>query len=401
MAGRGGLNLTHSEDIEPFIQKYQDRADYLGPIIRGFPPQALRDWCEGLGEKTFIGTSGRVFPETFKASPLLRAWIKRLEHQGVRFMLNHEWGGWDGHELIFNTAKGQTKITPDATLLALGGASWPRLGSDGTWVNILQKENVKIAALQPANCGFCVDWSDVFSKKFVGQPLKTITASFLGHKIHGEIMIAAKGIEGGPVYALSSYLREEINKAGAASLLLDLKPDFTLEALTDRLKRPRARKSLTNFLRSAVNLSDVAVGLLMECPDRAALGDYPAEKLALLIKHYPLNLRGTFPIDRAISTAGGVMFDSLNENLMLVDKHGVFVAGEMLDWDAPTGGYLLQGCMATGVRAAHGIMSWLKLKRPANLVLSLQEGYYVQRRTFYIFAVYQSAELLCVKINNR
>lgn len=360
MAGRGGLNLTHSEDIEPFIQKYQDRADHLGPIIRAFPPQLLRDWCEGLGEKTFIGTSGRVFPESFKASPLLRSWIKRLEHQGVRFLLNHEWIGWEGQALIFNTVKGQVEIIPDATLLALGGASWPRLGSDGAWVNILHKDNVKIARLQPANCGFCVDWSDVFSKKFVGQPLKTITASFLDHKIHGEIMIAAKGIEGGPVYALSSYLREAINQAGVATLLLDLKPDYSLEALSDRLKKPRARKSLTNFLRSAVNLSDVAIGLLMECPDRAALGDYPPERLALLIKNYPLNLRGNFPIDRAISTAGGVMFDGLNADLMLVVKPGVFVAGEMLDWDAPTGGYLLQGCMSTGVRAAQGIIDWLE-----------------------------------------
>lgn len=363
MAGRGGLNLTHSEDIDFFIQKYRERADILGPIVHAFPPQALRDWCEGLGEKTFIGTSGRVFPESFKASPLLRAWIRRLEEQGVLFMLNHEWCGWDHNALIFKTADGSAQIKPDATLLALGGASWPRLGSDGTWGDILQKEHVSIAPLQPANCGFFTDWSDIFSKKFSGQPLKTITASFQDHKIPGEIMITRKGVEGGAVYALSALLRREINEKNSAALSLDLKPDLSLEALAERLKKPKARKSLSNYLRSAVNLSDVAIGLLMERPDRAALGEYSPEKLALLIKNYPLNLRAPFPIDRAISTAGGVMFDSVDKNLMLVKKPGVFVAGEMLDWEAPTGGYLLQACMATGVRAAHGIADWLTLTR--------------------------------------
>lgn len=359
MAGRGGLNLTHSENIQPFVQKYRERAEVLGPIIDAFPPQALRDWCEGLGEKTFIGTSGRVFPESFKASPLLRAWIKRLEGQGVRFMLNHEWRGWDGQELVFKTAEGSARVQPDATLLALGGASWPRLGSDGTWVDLLQKEGAGVAPLQPANCGFCVDWSEVFSQKFVGQPLKSITACFQDQKIHGEIMITAKGIEGGPIYALSSILREEINKKSAAVLLIDLKPDLSLEGLTERLKKPKAGKSLSNYLRSAVNLSDVAIGLLMERPDRSALGGYPPGQLAALIKSYPLSLRAPFAIDRAISTAGGVRFESVDSNLMLLEKPGVFVAGEMLDWDAPTGGYLLQACMATGVRAAQGIENWL------------------------------------------
>lgn len=360
MAGRGGLNLTHSEAFEAFIERYGERSDILGSIVRAFPPNAMREWCEGLGEKTFIGTSGRVFPESFKASPLLRAWIKRLEQRGVRFMLNHEWCGWDGEDLVFKTAEGSGRVKTGATLLALGGASWPRLGSDGGWVEILQKAGVEVAPLQPANCGFFTGWSPIFSGKFAGQPLKSITASFQGRTIHGEIMITDKGIEGGPVYALSSLLRQEIQGNGAAELLLDLKPDISLDALTERLKKPKKGKSLSNILKSALNLSDVAIGLLMERPDRAALGGYPAEKLAALIKSYPLKVLAPFAIDRAISTAGGVTFESLDDKLMLVKKPGVFVAGEMLDWDAPTGGYLLQACMATGVWAACGIEDWLK-----------------------------------------
>jgi uncharacterized flavoprotein (TIGR03862 family) len=359
MAGRGGLNLTHSEDIASFIQKYGDKTDILNPIIRAFTPDALRSWCEGLGEKTFVGSSGRIFPESFKASPLLRAWSQRLEQQGVHFMLSHEWQGWDNDELVFKTGSVTIKTKPDATLLALGGTSWPRLGSDGMWVGILQKENVAIAPLQPANCGFFTGWSDIFSQKFAGQPLKTISASFKDSKIQGEIMITSKGVEGGAIYALSSALREEINKNKSAVLYLDLKPDLSLEALTERLKKPKARKSFSNYLRSAVNLSDVAIGLLMESPERTALAEYPPEKLASLIKNYPLNLKAPFAIDRAISTAGGVMFDAMDKNLMLLKKPGVFVAGEMLDWEAPTGGYLLQASMATGAHAAHGIADWL------------------------------------------
>lgn len=359
MAGRGGLNLTHSEALEAFIERYSQRSDVLGSMVRAFPPQALREWCEGLGEKTFIGTSGRVFPESFKASPLLRAWIKRLEQQGVRFMLNHEWRGWNGQELVFKTGEGAVRVKAGATLLALGGASWPRLGSDGGWVEILQKEGIGVTPLQPANCGFFTGWSPIFSSKFAGQPLKSITASFRERKIHGEIMITDKGIEGGPVYALSSALRQEIQGNGAAEILLDLKPDISLEALIERLKKPKKGKSLSNILKSALNLSDVAIGLLMERPDRAALGGYAPEKLATLIKNYPLSVLAPFAIDRAISTAGGVTFDSLDDGLMLLKKPGVFVAGEMLDWDAPTGGYLLQACMATGARAARGVEAWL------------------------------------------
>lgn len=275
-------------------------------------------------------------------------------------MLNHEWRGWSNNLLVFQTADGKTEINADAALLALGGASWPRLGSDGMWIDILQKEKIKIAPLQPANCGFLVDWSDIFSKKFAGRPLKTITASFKDNKDNGEIMITREGVEGGAIYALSSLLREEINNSRSAVLYLDLKPGLSPEALADRLKKPRARKSFSNFLRSATDLSDVAIGLLMESPERTALAHYAPEKLASLIKNYPLHLRSPFSIERAISTAGGVMFDSVDENLMLLEKPGVFVAGEMLDWDAPTGGYLLQASFATGARAAHGIIDWLR-----------------------------------------
>ena len=359
MAGRGGLNLTHSEDLNLFIGKYGPRAVVLSEAIHGFPPQALRDWCEGLGEKTFIGSSGRVFPESFKASPLLRAWIKRLEGQGVRFMLNHDWRGWDEGSLIFRTPAGRVSVKPEATLLALGGASWPRLGSDGAWVDILNAQGVDTAPLQPANCGFMVDWSPVFSGKFAGQPLKPVVLAFNDSRVPGEIMITGKGLEGGAIYALASLLREEINRNKSARLDLDLKPDLSRDAIEKRLKKPRGRDSLSNHLRRTLNLSSVAIGLLMESPERQKLGNYASGQMARLIKEYPLTLNAPFSIERAISTAGGVSFDSLDRNFMLLNKPGVFVAGEMLDWEAPTGGYLLQASIATGVRVAQGVMSWL------------------------------------------
>lgn len=359
MAGRGGLNLTHSEDIGIFIQRYRERSEILAPLIHALTPQALREWCEGLGQRTFVGSSGRVFPESFKASPLLRAWIKRLEQQGVRFMMNHEWRGWDGEELLFKTDDGFARVKADATLLALGGASWPRLGSDGSWMRILEKEGVSLAPLQPANCGFFTNWSDVFSGKYAGKPLKNIAATFQNTTVNGEIMITGNGVEGGAIYALSSLLRKEINQKNEAVLYIDLKPGLSLELLTEKLKKPRARKSFSSYLKSAINMSDVAMGLLMESPERTDLGNYPPEKLAALIKNYLLHLNAPFPIERAISTAGGVMFEGVDQNLMLLHKPGVFVAGEMLDWEAPTGGYLLQASFATGRHAAQGVMTWL------------------------------------------
>jgi len=359
MAGRGGLNLTHSEDITTFIEKYGVQASVLEPVIRAYTPQMLRDWCEGLGEATFIGTSGRVFPKRFKASPLLRAWIARLEAQGVIFAVHHDWQGWYGDALHFKTANGDVHIKADATLLALGGASWPRLGADGTWVDILEQAGVDVAPLLPANCGFHVVWSPLFAAKFAGQPLKAVNATFKGKSIAGDIMMTAQGIEGGAVYALSGILRDAIAQDGPATLQIDLKPDLGLTAVIERLSRPRARESMANHLRKSLGLSPVAIGLLMENPDRQNFSTYPPLRMAQLVKQHTLKLDAPFDIARAISTAGGVKFTSVDAQFMLLQKPGVFVAGEMLDWEAPTGGYLLQGTFATAIRAAQGMKAFL------------------------------------------
>lgn len=362
MAGRGGLNLTHSEDFDAFIKRYGNKSDILEPIIRSFTPKDLREWCEKLGENTFVGSSGRVFPESFKASPLLRKWIRKIEKQGVKIILNHEWCGWDNGYLVFKTEDGIKKTKAEATLLTLGGASWPRLGSDGSWYNILKNQNISIEPFQSANCGFITNWSAYFSKKYSGKPLKTISASIHNNKAYGEIMITEKGVEGGPIYALGSYIREEINKNKFSMLYIDFKPNLTSEILEKNLKKPKQRKSFTSYMKSSINLSEVAIGLLMERSDRSDLGSYSAKNLAILIKNFPLKLLEPFPIEYAISTAGGVMFSSVDKNLMLISKPSVFVAGEMLDWEAPTGGYLLQASMATGAWAAQGIIKWVTQK---------------------------------------
>lgn len=359
MAGRGGLNLTHSEPLESFLQKYGPQSDIMAGVLHEFSPQDLRNWCEGLGEKTFIGSSGRVFPESFKASPLLRAWLKRLEQQGVRFMPGHDWQGWDNNSLLFKTPTGPVHVKADATFLALGGASWPRLGSDGSWVKILEDQGVKITPLEPANCGFVVQWSDIFKHKFAGHPLKSITASFQNSHIKGEIMITEKGVEGGAIYALSSLLRNALHKNDTIRIDIDLKPDLSLTDIEERLKKPKGRNTFSNILRKSLNLSPVATGLLMESPDRKSLGGYAAAKLASLIKSCPITLREPFSIERAISTAGGVMFESLDQSFMLTNKPGVFVAGEMLDWEAPTGGYLLQATLSTAAHTARRLIAWL------------------------------------------
>ena len=355
MAGRGGLNLTHSEDLNDFIARYGAQADVLAPLVHAFPPSALRSWCEGLGEETFIGTSGRVFPKSFKASPLLRAWIARLESQGVAFHLNHDWQGWDGDALMFQASAGTVCVKADAVLLALGGASWPRLGSDGSWVEILKTAGIAMTPLKPANCGFAVTWSDIFKTKFAGQPLKSIAACAGDQCVQGEMIVTSQGIEGGVVYALSRSLRE-----GPGILNIDLKPDLDASAVAARVSKSRGRESLSNHLRKTLNLSPVAIGLLMEHPDRAKLAQYNPDQLAALIKRYPIHVAGPLGIERAISTSGGITFDALDNNFMLKARPGVFAAGEMLDWEAPTGGYLLQASFATGVHAANGILTWLK-----------------------------------------
>jgi len=364
MAGRGGLNLTHSEDIDKFITRYGLASDRLAPVIAAFPPAALRAWCEGLGQDVFVGTSGRIFPKAFKASPLLRAWLARLESLGVNFALGQRWQGWDENDNLIFTDADDVRMTvkPMATVLALGGASWPRLGSDGSWVGILAAQGISISSLRPTNCGFAVAWSDIFRMRYIGQPLKSVVINFAGIKVPGEIMMTEKGVEGGPVYALSVALRDTIAKQGNAVLHLDLRPNLTLDNYIQKLRVPRGALSFTNYLRKAGGLSPVAIGLLMERSDRKDLSNLPPEKLAALIKNLPIQLTAPFALDRAISTAGGIVFDDLDKNFMIKSKPGVFAIGEMLDWEAPTGGYLLQACFATAVAAAVGIKLFLKVK---------------------------------------
>lgn len=357
MAGRGGLNLTHSEDIEGFLARYGAAGDRIGPMVRDFPPEALIDWARSLGQDTFVGTSGRVFPKALKASPLLRAWLARLEAQGVRIRTRTEWLGWDeGGALRFRNSEGEVEsASPDATLLALGGASWARLGSDGSWAPLIERRGVPVAPFRPANCGFRVDWSETFRDRFAGQPLKNLGLDGGGAGARGEAVITRGGIEGGAIYALSAGLRDALEAEGSTVLTLDLRPDLTHRDLLAKLDRPRRGETLTNFLRKALHLPPAALGLLREAHG-VALPTDPV-RLAAAVKAAPIRLTGTAPMDRAISTAGGVRLDSVDEDLSVRGLPGVWVAGEMLDWEAPTGGYLLQACFATGVRAARGVLA--------------------------------------------
>ncbi|MGU3536954.1 TIGR03862 family flavoprotein [Methylobacterium sp. A54F] len=357
IAGRGGLNLTHGEPLPDFLARYHP-ADALRGAIEAFPPQALRDWCAGLGQPTFVGSSGRVFPESFKASPLLRAWLGRLDGLGVRIRTRHRLTGWGEAGLAFAGPEGPVTVRPRAVLLALGGASWPRLGSDGAWVPLLAEAGVAVSPLSPSNVGFRVAWSEVFRERFAGEPLKRIALTAGARTVRGEALITRDGIEGGAVYALSRTLREAVAAEGAAQVTLDLRPDLTAAALAARLARGRPGESLATRLRKAAGLSPVASGLLRE----AAGGPPPAgaEALAALIKAAPLTLTATADLARAISTAGGVRFSGLDGRFMLRAHPGTFVAGEMLDWEAPTGGYLLQGAFGSGRAAAAGMLDWLR-----------------------------------------
>jgi len=351
MAGLSGLNITHSEPLDKFRARYGPAADWMGRHLQHFSPETLRQWCASLGQPTFVGSSGRVFPKAMKASPLLRAWLRRLEKMDVRVVLRAEWTGWDQMGAL--TFANGARFSADAVVLALGGASWPRLGADGSWCSLLS--GVSITVLRPANCGFVVDWSDTFRARFAGAPLKTIALSFGGRTVRGEAMITRAGIEGGAVYTLSAALRDTLAQEGRARVVLDLRPDVSLRSLTERLERPRCGASLSNFLRKSVGLPAVAIGLVQEA--RHAGDDRP---LASLIKALPLDLVEPFGLARAISTAGGIALAELDEGLMLIRRPGLFAAGEMLDWEAPTGGYLLQGCMATGAAAGHGVVRWLR-----------------------------------------
>ncbi len=351
MAGRGGLNLTHSEPLNSFLDRYGPARPWLEPAIRAFPPAALIAWCEALGQPTFVGSSGRVFPRAMKASPLLRAWLSRLGALGVTTRLRHRWTGWaeDG-ALSFDTPEGRAIARPDIVILALGGASWPRLGSDGHWSALLPT-----APFQPSNCGFDVEWSAHLRDKHAGRPLKRIALTFRGRTVKGEATIAATGLEGGAVYALSPAIRDAIAQEGAVSGTIDLRPDLTREVLEQRLSIPRRGQSLSGFLRKHGGLSNEAVALVQEALHTGTSQD----GLASLIKALPLLFRAPRPIARAISSAGGVRADTIDARFMLTDRPGVFVAGEMLDWEAPTGGYLLQACLATGAAAARGALAWV------------------------------------------
>ncbi|HEX2652449.1 MAG TPA: TIGR03862 family flavoprotein [Xanthobacteraceae bacterium] len=374
MAGRGGLNLTHSEPLEQFLERYGEARPAIENAIHSFTPTHLKEWCEGLGQQTFVGSSGRIFPTALKASPLLRAWLKRLQELDVTFHLNHCWTGWnaDGGLAFVRRGGALAEDRPDATILALGGASWPRLGSDGSWIEILRKFGIAVTALRPANCGFDVNWSEIFRSRFAGTPLKRIALTFAELTVRGEAVVTGHGLEGGAIYALSAPLREAIATRGDAMLSIDLRPDLTEADIARRLSAPRGKQSLSTFLRKALKLSPTEIGLLQETlfaeknsPGVNTRFETPAG-LASLIKAIPVRLVGVRPIERAISTAGGVKFDEIDQHFMLKQKPGVFVAGEMLDWEAPTGGYLLQASFSTGVGAAQGALNWLARDEVSN-----------------------------------
>ncbi|MBR9971713.1 TIGR03862 family flavoprotein [Magnetospirillum sulfuroxidans] len=352
-AGIGGLNLTHSEPLDAFLRRFGPGADLLAPSLRAFGPDHLRDWAAGLGIKTFIGSSGRVFPTDFKAAPLLRAWLQRLGRDGVTLHSRHRWLGWDeSNALRFATPSGEITVSAKAAILALGGASWPRLGSDGGWTAILAAE--KLVPFRPANCGFDTNWSDHFRQRFAGAPVKAVGVEFAGRRLKGEFVITETGVEGSAIYALSAPLRDAIQADGQAVPYLDLKPDWNVEKLAQALARPRGSRSLANHLERQAGIKGVAAGLAREC--------LPVERLsdAAALKAVPLTLTAPRPLAEAISTAGGLCFDAVDQRLMLKSRPGVFVAGEMLDWEAPTGGYLLTACLATGRTAGLAALDWLK-----------------------------------------
>lgn len=357
LAGRGGMNITHAEDYAHFVTRYGARAAELRPMLDAFGPQQVRDWVHGLGIDTFVGTSGRVFPTEMKAAPLLRAWLHRLRESGVHFHQRHRWLGWDAEgTLRFESAQGEVAVRADATVLALGGASWARLGSDGAWAPVLAQRGAEIAPLQPSNCGFDIGWSEHFAGKYAGQPLTTVA---IGGK-KGQLVVTATGIEGSLVYALSAPWRDRIAEQGSAVIELDLLPDLPLQRVLDELRHPRGSRSMSSHLQSRLHIKGVKTGLLHEVLSKDEFHD--VERVARTLKALPLRLRAPRPIDEAISCAGGVKFEAL-DGTMLRTAPGVFVAGEMLDWEAPTGGYLLTACLASGRAAARDALRWVAADR--------------------------------------
>ncbi|WP_047553984.1 TIGR03862 family flavoprotein [Methylotenera sp. G11] len=366
MAGKGGMNITHSEPLPAFAARYGNRQKDIAPLLETFGPQALREWIHALGIETFIGTSGRVFPREMKAAPLLRSWLHRLREAGCSFHMRHRWFGWNEENALRFTVAGQEKtIQADAVILALGGGSWARLGSDGLWVPLLEQRGIPVAALKPANCGFDTSWSEHFSTRFAGQPVKTVTLSYIDmagmtHRKQGELMITANGIEGGLIYALSSGLRDSISASGTVQVYLDLLPDTSIDQVMNEIAHPRGSRSMSSHLQSRLGIKGVKAGLLREL---VTAQDYADPRLlGAAVKSLPLTLSATRPLDEAISSAGGVMFESMDERLMIRGLPGVFCAGEMLDWEAPTGGYLLTACFASGKAAGQGALDWLQGK---------------------------------------
>jgi uncharacterized flavoprotein (TIGR03862 family) len=366
LAGKGGLNLTHSEPAELFLSRYGESRKSVEPLLAAFGPEALVAWVKGLGFEVFTGSSGRIFPTGMKAAPLLRAWLHRLRGAGVRFHLRHQWRGWGGDgALHFDTPRGEVRIQPDAVVLAAGGGSWPKLGSDAAWVAILESRGVRISPLRASNSGFDVDggWSAHFRERFAGHPLKSVVLDFTDRngaafRRQGEFVVTETGIEGSLVYAASAGLREEIDATGGAAVHLDLLPDREPERVLREVTHPRGSRSMSSHLQSRTGLKGVKAGLLRELVPKEDFAD--PGRLASAIKRLPMCLGAPRPLEEAISTAGGVRFEVLDESLMLRSLPGVFCAGEMLDWEAPTGGYLLTACFATGRAAGIGALDWLR-----------------------------------------
>ncbi len=373
IAGRGGLNITHSEPLEQFMTRYGDKQDALAQSVSAFPPEAIQAWCEGLSQKTFVGSSGRVFPLGFRATELLRSWLVDLETLGVSLQTSRRWLGWDqatGALLVAADEKNSDLIPPqqlfpDITIMSLGGGSWQRTGSDGRWVPKFEEIGIVVHKLRPANSGFLVDWTAEFITKFEGMPVKNVSVQARGNPVRGEMMISAEGIEGGCVYAVGRELRAACDAQGNTVMLIDLRPDLSVEQVEQRLSTAKPKESSSTLLRRTIGLPPVAIGLLREVTKNVL--PRQASDLAVLIKSLPLQVLATEELDRAISTAGGVAFEELDDRFMLRRLPGVFVAGEMIDWEAPTGGYLLQATLSTAVAAAKGALSWWEQEHPTEM----------------------------------
>lgn len=361
MAGKSGLNLTHNENYQDFCQRYHDDEGRLKPILDGFTPKDVQDWATKLGSETFVGSSGRVFPKSFKAAPLLRAWLRQLRGQGLTIHVRHRWIGWQGDKLLFETPTGQSEVSSRATVLALGSACWPRLGSDGAWQDSLRQQGVSVTPFSGSNVGLHLDWPEEFATRWAGQPLKPVVVSCAHQSVRGECVITQSGLEGSAIYSVSRAVRLQWAAQGCAEIQLDLAPDRSVEQIAEALRRPRGRKSLSDHIKQTVGLSPLKMALLRQYVDKETYNTPLV--LAQAIKHFPLTLSGLAPMTEAISCAGGIDFSMLNEDLSLKARPETFCAGEMLNWDAPTGGYLLTACFALGKAAGQGVCASLQAQK--------------------------------------